>query len=169
MQVKNKFALCLTLSVFLCAMAYAQKKQMWAKSYLNQKAPSIASVTWITDQPDTKGKFILIDFWATWCKPCKEAIPDMNRYSKMFKDNLIVIGISNESEAKVKSMTSPKMNYFSALDADLSINKIYEIQGIPHVVLIDPDGIVRWEGFPHLTGQELTAKVIKDIIETYNP
>ena len=42
-----------------------------------------------------------------------------------------------------------------------------EIQGIPHCILIDPDGIVRWEGYPILNGYELTSDVIKNIIEKY--
>lgn len=42
-----------------------------------------------------------------------------------------------------------------------------EIQGIPHCLLIDPNGIVRWEGYPILTGFMLTSKVIQDIIDNY--
>ncbi len=79
----------------------------------------------------------------------------------------MVIGISDETEAKVKSMTQPIMKYFSALDTDKRLNSIYDIKGIPHVVLIDPDGYVRWEGFPTLAGHELTSAVIKDAMETY--
>ncbi|MEH6537157.1 MAG: TlpA disulfide reductase family protein [Psychroserpens sp.] len=166
--MKIKFTLILALTFLVCGLGFAQKKQMWAKSYLNQKAPSIDSIKWITDQPDTKGKFVLLDFWATWCKPCKNVIPHMNAFSTEFKNDIIVIGISEETEEKVKSMKTPVMEYFSALDANSSLNTAYSIQGIPHVVLIDPKGVVRWEGFPALTDHELTSEVIKDIIDKYD-
>ena len=166
--MKTKVVFVFTLAFMVCSIGFAQKKQMWAKSYINQKAPNIDSIKWITDQPDMKDKFVLLDFWATWCKPCKDAIPHMNSYSSEFKDDMIVIGISEETEAKVKSMKSPVMEYYSTLDTNSTLNTAYGIQGIPHVVLIDPEGIVRWEGFPSLTGHELTSKVIKNIIDTYD-
>jgi hypothetical protein len=60
-----------------------------------------------------------------------------------------------------------KIDYYSAIDTNETLKNIYEVQGIPHCVLIDPDGIVRWEGFPTLKGEELTEKVINKIIEKY--
>ena len=59
------------------------------------------------------------------------------------------------------------MEYFSGIDVNGALNDTYEIEGIPHVVLIDPKGIVRWEGFPFLSGHELTSKTIEDIIAKY--
>lgn len=165
-QVKTNYTLFLAV-FFIGFLGFAQNKQLWAKSYMDQKAPSIETVQWLTDKPNLKGKFVLIDFWATWCKPCKNGIPNMNVYSKEFKDDLIVVGISAESEAKVKSMKTPVIDYYSALDTNGTLNALYGIKGIPHVVLIDPKGIVRWEGFPELPDEELTSNVIKNIIDSY--
>lgn len=165
--MKNKSNVFLSILLCIVTISFAQNKQVWATSYINQEAPSIASVQWLTDQPEMEGKFILIDFWATWCKPCKKGIPQMNTYSETFKDDLVVIGISAESETKVKSMKTPIIEYYSALDSNKTLNNRYGIQGIPHVVLIDPKGIVRWEGFPDLPGEELTSDVIASIIEAY--
>jgi hypothetical protein len=91
----------------------------------------------------------------------------MNAYSEKFKESLVVIGISAETEEKVERMTTPKINYYSALDTSKIMNTLYGIQGIPHVVLIDPEGIVRWEGFPTLANHKLTAGVISKIIKDY--
>lgn len=157
----------LVLFLLFSAEGFAQNKKLWATSFINKKAPALHLDTWLSEKPNTDGKFIMLDFWATWCGPCKRAIPHMNTFSEKFEDDLIVIGISTETEAKVKSMTSPKMNYYSALDPSKALNLTYGIQGIPHVVLIDPDGIVRWEGFPALANHQLTAKVISTIIENY--
>ena len=161
-----------TLALLLCTLVgMAQESnngtQLWAKSFLNQKAPELTVEKWLTPQPDTTGKFVLVDFWATWCGPCRKAIPELNELQKQFKDQLVVIGISSETEEKVKAMKAPVIEYTSAIDTKKTMNKALEVQGIPHVILIDPQGIVRWEGFPLLEGHELTADVVKGLIEKY--
>ena len=157
----------LLLTCLFVINAFSQDKKLWAKSVINQKAPKLQVEKWLTDKPDTKGKFVLIDFWATWCGPCRRAIPDLNKFKTEFEKDLIVIGISDETQEKVESMANPKMDYYSAIDTERKIYYSLEIQGIPHCILIDPNGIVRWEGYPTLTGFELTSEVIKDIIEKY--
>lgn len=157
--------------IFLSSLGFAQEsnqgKQLWAKSIINQKAPELKVQQWLTDMPDTKGKFILIDFWATWCGPCRKAIPELNALQKEFKNDLIVIGISDEAPEKVKAMETPVIEYYSAIDTQAEMKNQLEIKGIPHVILIDPKGIVRWEGFPLLPGHELTAEAVKKLIEKY--
>jgi hypothetical protein len=78
-----------------------------------------------------------------------------------------VIGISDETQEKVESLNFLNIEYFSAIDTERRMYNSLEIKGIPHCILIDPNGIVRWEGFPTLTGFELTSEVIKGIIEKY--
>jgi thiol-disulfide isomerase/thioredoxin len=163
--------LVITLFLFLfgfSSFSQVAEKNLFAKSFIDQKAPELHVTQWLSKEPVTKGKFILIDFWATWCGPCRKAIPELNSFSKTFKDDLVVIGISAEKEEIIKKMTSPQIEYFSAIDSTRQMEKIMEIKGIPHVILIDPNGYVRWQGFPLLTGFELTEAVIKDIITKYS-
>jgi cytochrome c biogenesis protein CcmG, thiol:disulfide interchange protein DsbE len=155
------------LLLLFVVITNAQEKKIWAKSFINKEAPAFVVEEWITDKPDMKGKFVLIDFWATWCGPCKKAIPELNSFRDEFKEDLIVIGISNESKEKVLTQVNPKIDYFSAIDPNKTLNKLYGVKGIPHCVLIDPSGIVRWEGWPQLEGYELTSEVIKEIITKY--
>lgn len=143
-------------------------KKLWAKSFLNQKAPDLVVEKWLTPEPDRRDKFVLIDFWATWCPPCREAIPELNNYSKKFGDKLVVIGISDEAEETVKNFANPKIEYSIAIDTQARTKNIVEVTGIPHVLIIDPQGIVRWEGYPFLDGYELNEKVVAEILTKYS-
>ena len=80
---------------------------------------------------------------------------------------MVVIGISDEPEAKVRAMKDPKLDYASAIDTQGRTKKAVGVEGIPHVILMDPNGIVRWEGFPLLEGYRLTEKAVADVLEKY--
>ncbi len=150
--------------LFVAVTVSAEEKKLWAKSVIDHKAPELVVEKWLTKEPDTKGKFVLIDFWATWCGPCRKAIPELNAFQKKFADKLVVIGISDEPEDAVNKLKEPKMEYTSAIDTQARMKKTLEVSGIPHCILIDPEGIVRWEGFPFLGGHELTDKVMEGIL-----
>ncbi len=142
-------------------------KKLWAKSVLNEKAPELVVEKWLSKQPNTKGKFVLIDFWATWCGPCRKYIPMLNDFQQKYGDKLAVIGLSDEPEARVKGFNDPKITYAEAIDTKRALYSQLEVKGIPHVVIIDPKGIVRWEGFPLLGNFELTEKVLTNLMEKY--
>ncbi len=160
------------LLVFAFSFAQSQEvnppgKKIWAKSFLNQKAPEIVVDSWVTDEPKLKGKFIIVDFWATWCPPCKRAIPELNKFAKNLQKDVVVIGISDEPPAKIKKMLTPKIEYFVASDSQRRMMKELQVKGIPHVIVIDPKGIVRWEGLPILPNYELTEEKLKELIKKY--
>lgn len=152
------------LASSLITPSLAAEKKLWAKSVINQAAPELQVEKWLTETPDTKGKYVLVDFWATWCGPCRKAIGELNALQEKFKDKLVVIGLSDEPEEKVRAMTSPKISYFSAIDTQARMKKALEVKGIPHVILMNPDGIVKWEGYPLLSGHELTEQVVASIL-----
>ena len=68
---------------------------------------------------------------------------------------------------KVEAFNNPKINYFEAIDTKGTVKDSLQVKGIPHAILIDPKGIVRWEGFPLLQGNELTEEVIKGLLDKY--
>jgi thiol-disulfide isomerase/thioredoxin len=145
----------------------APEKEIYAEHHLfNRPAPKLVVGKWLGDEPETTGKFVLVDFWATWCGPCRRAIPELNELAQKFKDDLVVIGISSEDEAKVKAMKEPEIRYFSAIDAEARMKKEVGVKGIPHVLLIDPTGKVCWQGFP-LAEDALTAEVVASRIQTF--
>lgn len=155
-------------SLAIAVAAFAEGKKIWAKSVLNQKGPDFVVEKWLTPEPDRKGKFVMIDFWATWCGPCRKAIPELNSLQKKFGDKLTVIGVSDETEDKVRAMKEPKIEYAVAIDTQKRMSHALEVKGIPHVILMDPDGVVRWEGFPLLDEDPLTEKAVGDIIAKYS-
>lgn len=157
----------LLLSVVCLASVHAQQKKLLAKSFINQKAPALTIEKWITARPTTKGKFVLLDFWATWCGPCKMVIPKLNDFHNEFVNDLVVIGLSDESKSTIKRMKSPIIEYFNAIDKSKKLNRAYRVKGIPHCVLIDPSGFVIWEGNPGPRGFNLTSKVIHKLIKDY--
>ena len=160
--MKKLFVLSLLTAL---AVSAAETKRLWADSFLGRKAPELVVAEWIGEKPDTKGKFVLVDFWATWCGPCRKAIPELNTLHKEFGDRLVVIGLSDEEKGVVEKFKAVRIEYFSAVDPGARMKKAVGVKGVPHVLLIDPEGVVRWEGFPLLEGHELTADVVRGILD----
>ncbi len=144
---------------------YSQiNKNIFAKSFFQKKAPELIIEQWVSKTPETKGKYVLVDFWATNCGSCVSLIPKLNYFQETFKDKLIVIGVSHEPVHKLIPYKK-LINYYYGTDTHKKTYSDYRIIGIPYVVLINPEGIVEWEGYPLLDTHLLTEEVIKEIIK----
>ncbi len=91
---------------------------------------------------DLKGNIIIIDFWASWCGPCRNSIPFYNRMSdKYAEQGLIIIGINvNEGESTIKKAKEDiNINYFLALP-DEKFSTHFKVQGIPAMFMFDREG-----------------------------
>ncbi len=160
------------LAALACSAAADGPKQLWAKSFLGQKAPALQVEKWLTPAPDTAGKFVLVDFWATWCPPCRAAIAELNELKAKFGDRLVVIGLSDEPERTVAGFQAAArqgkpewvINYAIAIDTAKRTKTEVQVVGIPHVMIMDPQGIVRWEGFPFLANDRLTPEAVAKIL-----
>ena len=135
-----------------------------AISFLNQPAPAITGEKWLTDTPDLKDKFLLVDFWATWCGPCRRSIPALNALYNKYKDRMVVVGLSDENEEAVRKMTEPKIEYFVAIDTQRRTSSQIHLRSIPYTMLIDPKGIVRFEGHP----AALDEQKLEQLFARYN-
>jgi len=141
-------------------------KILWADSYIWAEAPKLKVEKWLSDKPDTKGKYVLIELWNTWCTHCDRSVPNLNQWHKKYKDELVVIGLCDETEAVIKAAKNKdKRDFYFAIDTQKRMRKALNVTGVPHAILIEPDGHVIWEGFPHLKGHELTEEIISKALE----
>jgi thiol-disulfide isomerase/thioredoxin len=131
-----------------------------ARSFLNRPAPELTVEKWLTDAPELENKFRLVTFWATWCPTCRSSIPRLNEIHRRHREKLAVIGLSVEPEEQVREMRNPKLEYASAIDTRKKMIQAVEVTAIPHSLLIDPQGVVRWEGLPSLLTDEALDKLL---------
>ena len=110
-----------------------------------------------------QGKVILLDFWATWCGPCKEALPHIEKLHKKYaKDGLIVIGISGEEQIEVANFIKvAPVSYTIATDQNRETIKAYWISAYPTVFIINPKGNV--EKIVSGTGDQILNEVEQTI------
>ena len=129
-------------------------------------APQFAVEHWITERPNAAGKVLLVDFWATWCPPCRRSIPHVNELADRFRDEVCVVGVSNETPAKFQAglrkyrLDPERFRYSLALDPAARMQRAIQARTIPHALVIDSEGIVRWQGYP----PTLTAEILGQIV-----
>ena len=114
-----------------------------------------------------RGKAVLLDFWATWCAPCREATPHIQSLHDQYKDkSLVVLGIDTNEPAETarKYFTDEKYTFANLLGSGSEVIKNYGANGIPLVILIDKAGVVRYAHRGWSTGTDLTPEV-KKLIE----
>ena len=96
---------------------------------------------------DFKGKYIFLNFWATWCGPCIDEMPSMERLYQKFKTrkNFAMLEVSIDkagTDAVKKFMTENKLTFSVLLDRDSEVAGAYGVMGIPSTYLIDTQGFV---------------------------
>jgi thiol-disulfide isomerase/thioredoxin len=96
---------------------------------------------------DLRGKVVLVNFWATWCPPCRAEIPDLIKLQDKYRDKLVILGISEDEDAspqEVKAFAvAQKMNYVVAMTTP-ELGKIFKgVSALPTTFVIDPAGKIQ--------------------------
>ena len=151
MNSRLSFVFSLAVALALAPLAPAAE--------LGDAAKPLQISEWVKGKPvnlaATKGKqIVVVEFWATWCPPCRASIPHLTEMQKKFKD-VAFVGISDEDAATVKKFVAKmgtKMDYTVAVDDDKNTSAAYMgafgIRGIPHAFIVDKMGRIVWHGHP---------------------
>ncbi|MDF1738282.1 MAG: TlpA disulfide reductase family protein [Verrucomicrobiales bacterium] len=135
-----------------------------ASPLIGTKAPAI-ELTMLDESrfslKEQKGKIVVLDFWATWCGPCIKAMPDVKKAISAFPAEAVTFCAINQAESP------PIINGFLknrkwedtpvALDFTMKVSNAYQVKGIPHTVVIDPEGEIAWihSGYSETLKEEL--------------
>lgn len=118
------------------------------KDWIGKQLPALG-VQFSGGTPDYKGKAAIVEFWATWCPPCRASIPHLNEINKKFKDKgLVVVGITDEKKETVEKFQKTLPMEYNVAIGGAEIEKKIGINGIPHAFIVGKDGKVVWQGHP---------------------
>jgi peroxiredoxin len=96
---------------------------------------------------EQRGNVVLVNFWASWCGPCKVEMPHLNKlYDKYRATGFTMLGVNVDEDPRTASAAATKlaMRFPVLFDANKQVSKLYDLQSMPATVLIDRDGRVRY-------------------------
>lgn len=118
-----------------------------------------------------RGKVVLVDFWATWCPPCRAEIPHLTRLYNTYKSQgLIILGVGLDKKSSIsKFLLSNSISYVVLVDETSVTGGLYNIRGIPRTIIVDKKGRIASDhtGFSPGMENELEAEIKTLLAEEY--
>ena len=134
---------------------------------LGDTAPALNVKEWIVGSAvnpsvgDDKTIYV-VEFWATWCPPCRRSIPHLKKLHEQYTGrNVVILGLSNEKADVVKPFVEQnKMTYHVGIVPNAT-GESYGVSGIPHAFVVDAKGKIIWEGHPMQGLDEALEKAVQ--------
>jgi peroxiredoxin len=118
---------------------------------------------------EQRGRVVMVNFWATWCGPCRQEMPQLNRlYEKYRASGFVLLGVNVDDDARKAAEVAAKLGvkFPVLLDTDKAVSKRYDLATMPSTVIIDRDGTVRYVHRGYLSGYEDTyEKQIRELLK----
>ena len=106
---------------------------------------------------EQRGRVVMVNFWATWCGPCRQEMPQLDRlYQKYRSSGFVLLGVNVDDDARKAGDVAAKLGvtFPVLLDTDKAVSKLYDLSTMPSTVIIDRDGKVRYLHRGYLAGYE---------------
>ncbi len=116
---------------------------------------------------DLRGKVVLVNFWATWCPPCRKEMPDLEALYRRFSPRgLVILAISDEDAAKVQPfVTEHRFSYPILLDPGRKVNETFQVEGIPKSFVYDREGRLTAQAIDMRTQRQFLAMLAQAGLE----
>jgi len=118
---------------------------------------------------EQRGQVVMVNFWATWCAPCRQEMPHLSRlYEKYRNSGFVLLGVNVDDDARKAAnlATSLGLRFPVLFDTDKAVSRVYDMNAMPATLLIDRDGRVRYIHRGYREGFELTYdQQIRELIK----
>ncbi len=117
---------------------------------------------------EQRGQIVMVNFWASWCAPCKVELPHLNRlYDKYRASGFVLLGVNIDEDPRLAASIAQRMGlkFPILLDSDKAVAKRYDLGTMPSTVIIDRDGRVRQVHLGYRDGLEaIYEKQVRDLL-----
>jgi len=118
---------------------------------------------------EQRGRVVLVNFWATWCAPCRKEMPHLNKlYEKYRASGFVLLGVNVDDDTSKAAAVATQLGltFPVLLDSEKKASRLYDLNAMPSTVLVDRDGRVRYVHRGYLDGYEDTYdKQIREMLK----